>query len=62
MNLKAILELLECRPQVTRTESGAEPCLRTLVENYYQPHFPEDYKEMADTYIHKLTAMLITEA
>ncbi|AKJ73534.1 hypothetical protein SP40_93 [Salmonella phage 40] len=57
MNLKAILELLESRPQVASIESGAEPCLRTLVENYYQPHFPENYKEMADAYIHKLTTM-----
>lgn len=55
MNMKYIFEL---KPWMV--ESSSEPCLRTLIEKYYEPHFPDNYKDLAETYINKLTEMLKT--
>lgn len=47
-----LTELIEIQPECGAP--GAEPSLRMLVEKYYQPHFPENYKEYAKDYFDKL--------
>lgn len=54
MTLSKIIEL---EPQLAEIESGAEPSLRRLVEQYYAPHF-ENYKDFADDYFAKLEEMI----
>ncbi len=51
-------KIINLRPQCASIESGAEPSLRTLVEKYYEPHFPLDYKEYADDYFAKLKEVI----
>lgn len=51
-------EIVELRPQMAEIESGAEPSLRMLIEKYYQPHFPELYKQMTEEYLDKLQGLL----
>lgn len=47
-------ELFDIEPLVTDPKYGREPSLRNMVRNYYQPHFPETYKEMAEEYLEKI--------
>lgn len=55
MTLSKIIEL---EPQLAEIESGAEPSLRRLVEQYYAPHF-ENYKDFADDYFAKLEELIL---
>ena len=51
-------EIVEMEPQISEPRFGAEPSIRKLIEQYYAPHFPDNYKEMAQEYIDKLKEML----
>lgn len=44
--------------QMTDEKYGAEPTIQEMIENYYEPHFPDTYKELAVTYIQKLSDKL----
>lgn len=49
--------IFELRPQCASIESGAEPSITMLLEEYYREFFPEDYKKMAKDYLEKLMEM-----
>jgi hypothetical protein len=51
-------EILDIQPQVIEVEFGPEPSLRQLIEKYYEPHFPEDYKDYVESYLCKLQEMV----
>lgn len=51
-------EIVKLRPQLTEITFGPEPSLRELIERYYEPHFPEMYKQMAEDYLKELENML----
>ena len=53
-----IKEIFDLEPQISEVMFGAEPSLRTLIEKYYAPHFPEDYKQMAQEYLDELLNMV----
>lgn len=50
-------KIIDLEPQCASIESGAEPSLRRLVEQYYATHF-ENYKDFADDYFAKLEEMI----
>lgn len=55
-------EIVDLEPQMAEIESGAEPSLRMLLQKYYEPHFPEMYKQMAEDYLKELENMLTPAA
>ncbi len=51
-------EILNIQPQTAAIEFGPEPSLLTLIEEYYKPHFPDNYKHYAMEYVQKLEETL----
>ncbi|HBT0444750.1 TPA: hypothetical protein MA058_003404 [Klebsiella pneumoniae] len=47
----------DLRPQCASIDSGPEPSITMLLEDYYREYFPEDYKKMAKDYLDKLMEM-----
>lgn len=55
--LKKEKNFFDLRPQCASIESGPEPSIMMLLEDYYREVFPEDYKKMAKDYLDKLMEM-----
>ncbi len=49
-----IKDIVKLQPLMASVESGFEPSITTLIENYYKPHFPDDYERLARTYVGKI--------
>lgn len=50
-------DFFKLRPQCSDIESGPEPSIMMLLEDYYREYFPEKYKKMAKDYLDKLMEM-----
>ena len=50
-------DFFKLRPQCSDIESGPEPSIMMLLEDYYREYFPENYKKMAKDYLDKLMEM-----
>lgn len=53
-----LCKLVELEPQTASIKFGPEPSIRKLIENYYKPHFPDNYKEHTEDYLRKLADMV----
>lgn len=49
-----IKDIVKLQPLMASVESGFEPSITTLIENYYKPHFPDDYEGLAQNYLRKI--------